>query len=199
MSQSPRSAERGGLPTTTSLLDGLRDTTDSAWTMFTETYRPVIVGYCRRIGFDHADAEDLAQQTLAEFSRAYLRGGFDRRKGRLRDWLFGIVRNQARSMRRTQARDVARAVAAFRDGEPDGDEGAWEDHWRASILERCLRIASQEFEPNTIEAFRLFAILQCPAAAVAAELGISENAVYLSKRRVLGRIRDLADQMEKGE
>jgi RNA polymerase sigma-70 factor (ECF subfamily) len=46
-----------------------------------------------------------------------------------------------------------------------------------------------EFQPTTWKAFWQAVPLGRPAAEVAAELGISENAVYLAKGRVLRRLR----------
>ena len=50
-----------------------------------------------------------------------------------------------------------------------------------------------DFDPTTWDAFRRFALEEKPAAKVAEELGISENAVLLAKSRILKRLRREAE------
>jgi RNA polymerase sigma-70 factor (ECF subfamily) len=47
-----------------------------------------------------------------------------------------------------------------------------------------------EFQPVTWQACWQFVLLDRPATEVAAELGITVNAVYLAKSRVLRRLRE---------
>lgn len=184
------------LPTTTTLLEGLKDhAATSIWQRFTDRFRPAVLLYARRCGLSQADSEDAAQLTLAEFCRAYRSGAFDRRKGRLRDWLFGIAKNQIRSIRRRLSPVATADLSDVPDEEPE-ELALWGECWEGSLLDRCLRIAARDFEPVTLAAFRLYALRNLPVAAVAAELGISENAVYIAKRRVIRRMRDVAAGME---
>ncbi len=53
------------------------------------------------------------------------------------------------------------------------------------------------FDPTTWEAFRRFAIEGLPAAQVAAELGLTVNAVTLAKSRILKRLREEAGDLLK--
>jgi RNA polymerase sigma-70 factor (ECF subfamily) len=58
-------------------------------------------------------------------------------------------------------------------------------------LSLCIDAARQEFDAGTVEAFELYAVKQVSPADVAKKLGISRNAVYIAKSRVLGRLREL--------
>jgi DNA-directed RNA polymerase specialized sigma24 family protein len=53
-----------------------------------------------------------------------------------------------------------------------------------------------EVESNTIRAFELFALHGRPAAEVAGELGLSRNAVFIAKHRVMKRVLELRRQFE---
>jgi RNA polymerase sigma-70 factor (ECF subfamily) len=53
-----------------------------------------------------------------------------------------------------------------------------------------------EVKPETMRAFERFALDELPADEVAAELGLTQNAVFGAKRRVLGRIRELLPLVE---
>jgi RNA polymerase sigma-70 factor (ECF subfamily) len=50
-----------------------------------------------------------------------------------------------------------------------------------------------DFEPTTWQACWETVVMDRPAAEVAAELGISVNAVYLAKSRILSRLRQDLD------
>ena len=65
------------------------------------------------------------------------------------------------------------------------------------MLRQCLLEVSLEVEPKTFRAFELFARQGKPARDVANELGISENAVFGAKRRVLRRVRELLPKIEE--
>jgi hypothetical protein len=51
-------------------------------------------------------------------------------------------------------------------------------------------------DPGTFRAFERVALDQVPAADVARELGMTRNAVFLAKHRVVKRIRALKDAFE---
>ncbi len=58
-----------------------------------------------------------------------------------------------------------------------------------------MAVVQPDFSPATWEAFRRFALEGQPAARVAGELGMSENAVIRSKARVLKRLREEAGEL----
>ncbi|MDY7107565.1 MAG: RNA polymerase sigma factor [Planctomycetota bacterium] len=188
--------------TTTILLENLRNADEAAWEQFVVRFRAPIVGFARGLGLAVDEAEDVAQETLMDFVRAYRRGQYHREKGRLSAWLFGIAHRRVRNAWRKQGRDprpvAGRDRTAFWANLPD-DEAArrsWDMCWEQAVVEHCLRQVGSEVEPSTIRAFELFAIEGRPAAAVAEELGMSENAVFIAKHRVIKRILELREQME---
>lgn len=164
----------------------------------------MIVRYARRLGVPEGEAEDAAQASLLEFSRAVQDGRYDRGRGRLRSWMFGIVQHQVSRWReRVRAREVPIAddsAAGERVRElagPEDLEAAWEDEWRQAVLRQCMEEVRREVMPATYEAFRRFALEGRPSEEVAAELGISVNAVFGAKRRVLERMREILPLMEE--
>lgn len=192
--------------TSTSLLAGLRQPeNDALWTEFVGRYRPLLLRLAMRLGISEHDAEDIAQITLMEFATAYAAGRYDQTKGRLRSWLFGIAKNQILNWRRRspapagEGLDAAAADAPCPAHAVDGCgwERFWDQEWRNELLRQCLREVRAEVEERTYEAFHRFAIAGRSADEVAAELGISRNAVYLAKRRILRRARELLPLMEE--
>ena len=191
--------------TTTLLLEGLKDAGNRlVWDQFVGRYRPLLVVYAGRLGLRPPDAEDVAQSILIEFSQAYRSGKYDRERGRLRDWLFGIARNQiANWRRRTAARPEVRVADAGSEADllaeavaDDQWAALWEQEWRDAVMQQCLNEVRREVQPHTYEAFELFACRGWPADRVAAHLNITANAVFGAKRRILRRVRDLMPAVE---
>jgi RNA polymerase sigma factor (sigma-70 family) len=191
--------------TSTALLEALKNTQDEqAWQPFVNRYRPVIVRYSRRMGLSDSEAEDAAQQTLLHFHEAYVQGKYDRAKGHLRKWLFGIAHNQivdvlrerrrreVQVANRTDQTDMFAQVPA-----EDAAEQAWEQEWRLTLLRQCLDQVRQECEPKTLRAFEMLTWEGWPAQKIAERLGMTVNAVFLAKFRILKRVRELLPQMEE--
>ena len=158
-----------------------------------DVFRPRLVVVDSRDGL-------AAQQTLVGFLEGYRAGRYDPSKGRLRQWLFGIASNVIRQARR-KPRAVQVADSAGTDFfEKLADdvtlEALWDEEWRTALLAHCLRLVRDEVEEQTYSAFDRFACQGRPAAEVAGELRMSENAVYGCKRRVLERLRELASALE---
>ena len=65
----------------------------------------------------------------------------------------------------------------------------WESEYQQHLVGRAIELMQAEFEPPTWKAFWESVARGRPAREVAGELGISVNAVYVAKSRVLGRLR----------
>ena len=68
--------------TTTILLENLRNAEEAAWEQFVNRFRVPIMRFARDLGLAADEAEDVAQETLMDFVRAYRGGQYDREKGR---------------------------------------------------------------------------------------------------------------------
>lgn len=191
--------------TSTDLLAALRNPRNSAvWGRYVDRYRPLIVAYCRRLGIREPDAEDIAQAALISFSRAYQDGKYDRERGRLRGWLFAIARNELATWRRKR-RDKEVQIAGSSEAtdffaglsdERDSEE-IWEQEWREAVVRQCLAELRSEVAPKTFEAFELFAGQELSAEEVGRRLGMTANAVFSAKRRILRRVRELLPTVEE--
>ena len=200
-------AHTGALTTITSttLLDGLRDVSNrSVWARFVSRYRPTVVRFGCRAGLREDEAENAAQEALKAFAIAYGQGKYQRDRGRLRDWLYGIASNHLKRAFRLRPARERQIVDGFGDvdtfdapEEKDVLEVLWEEEWRQSVICACLHEAQQVFECRTVEAFRQFVLDEQPARAVAESLGMTENAVYLAKHKVMKYLRQIQPAMEE--
>jgi RNA polymerase sigma-70 factor (ECF subfamily) len=183
-----------------SLLARAQGGDQGAWNRFTDLYRPLIVGWLRRQGLEHHDAEDLAQDVLVAVIRHLADFNPSGQRGAFRRWLRTIAVNRTRDF--WKARNVRPAAPggsallemADRLEDPDSDLARqWDEEHDRYVLRCLLDLVGLEFEPATVQAFRRLALEGAPATDVAGELGLSVGAVYVAKSRVLKRIREEAE------
>jgi RNA polymerase sigma-70 factor (ECF subfamily) len=186
--------------TTTTLLEDLRDFSNAAaWDRFVGRFHRPVTGFVRELGVPPSEAEDVAQETLVAFAESYRDGRYDRPRGRLSSWLFGIAFRQALRRRRSARR---RGIEEPLDAAPEAliDEAAvtdlWNRHWDGFIVRECLARARAEFRPLTFLAFEKVVQEEGTPPEVAMELGLSVKAVYNAKHRVLRRMRELRAELE---
>ena len=190
--------------TTTQILDDLKFSDNAAaWKTFTDHFYPVIFGFARKMGLSSTDAEDVAQETIIQFLRLYRADRFQREKGHLSHWIFGVARNVIRDFVRKKPREYGVQnhpdQTSFWARVPDEKTilRTWQTQWQREILNRCLSRAHREVDEKTFRAFEMYAIAQQPVNAVCKELGMTPNAVYIAKNRVLTKMRELKQHYEQ--
>jgi RNA polymerase sigma-70 factor (ECF subfamily) len=177
--------------TNTSLLERLKLPVDQkAWSRFVDLYTPLLYSWARQLGLQEADAADLVQEVFALLVRKMPAFTYDRHKS-FRAWLRTVTLNKWRDRcRRLAARP--HEVTGHRPpdvAEPAGEGPLAEAEYRQHLVARALELMQAEFRPTTWKACWEFVVAGRPAAEVARQLGISENAVLLAKGRVLRRLR----------
>ena len=156
-----------------------------------QLYTPLIYSWSRQLGLRDADAADLVQEVFAQLVRNMPVFVYDSR-GSFRAWLKTVTLNKWRdhcrrvAVRPHEVSSKAMAQAA----EPAGEIAFDEAEHRSYLVARALELIQREFQPTTWQACWEFVVGGRPAAEVARQFGISENAVYLAKGRVLRRLRE---------
>ncbi len=190
--------------TTTTLLAHLSDHSDgAAWRRLVDRFHEPVRRFAERTGVQSHDADDIAQEAILEFASAYRDGRYDRTKGRLSRWLFGIAWNHVLRYRQSAARLNAKVVSGMGTdfwhdvADQNNAENVWEREWEEAVLRRCMQRVRSEFAPDIVQAFEAAVADARPAAEVAAELHLSVKAIYNAKHRVLTRIRTLRAEIEE--
>ena len=171
-----------------SLLEQLRRPDDQqAWRRFVDLYTPLLFYSARRVGLQESDAADLVQEVFALLVRKLPEFTYDQKKG-FRNWLHTVLMNKWREIGRRRVLPGGRWRLA---GEAGSDDIALlaEAEFQQHLAVRALELMRAEFQPATWKACWEHAAVGRPAAEVAAELGMSVNAVYLATGRVLRRLR----------
>ena len=189
--------------TTTQVLDDLKTSKDSlAWKSFRDQFYPAIYNFARRLGLADHYAEDAAQETMLAFLKAYRKGLYNRGKGRLSNWVFGVARNVINNQKRRIPKERLisdnNATRSWWDLQEDDKavKHTWDTEWKKIVLERCMLKVRKQVAPNVFEAFTLYALTGKPVDMVAEKLNMTTNAVYIAKSRVLNKLRLLKKDFE---
>ena len=67
-----------------------------AWAVFDERYSPLLRQFFRSFGVHDDSARDMVQETIERAIASLKEKRYERKKGRLRDWMAGIARNVLR-------------------------------------------------------------------------------------------------------
>ena len=182
--------------TSFTLLERLRLGGDeAAWERLVRLYTPLIRGWLRRQLPQLDDVDELTQQVFKivfEKMPAFEHAG---RAGSFRAWLRGICVNRVRMFWRERqpgwGPDPEPALRELEDPHSDLSR-QWDREHDEHVVRTLLKQIEGEFKPATMQAFRLVFLEDCAPEAVAAEVGITVNAVYIAKSHVLRRLREEA-------
>jgi RNA polymerase sigma-70 factor (ECF subfamily) len=177
------------------LLEGLKAWRPAAWERVVDLYGPVVYRWCRWSGVTAGDVPDVVQEVFAAVATHIV--DFHRRRpgDSFTGWLRTITRSKVCDHFRTRqghpqaqgGTDAQEAMlriqefpASFGEKPPGADD---------AILPHALELVRAEFESRTWEAFWRTVIEGQLPAQVAEDLGMSVQAVYKAKSRVLRRLR----------
>lgn len=189
---------RNPLPGTisTGLLERVKLGTPEAWERMVALYSPLISFWCRRVGLTANDTEDIVQDVLRtavmrirEFSRTVPGGTF-------RGWLRTITRNKIGDFFRASARqreiqEIANDLALLSENEWNSEEGLRAE--TQILAKRVLDLIQADFSESSWNAFLRVVVDGASPAMAAEEFGMTANAVYLAKSRILRRVREELD------
>jgi RNA polymerase sigma-70 factor (ECF subfamily) len=181
------------LTTPPSLLERLRLTPErAAWEKFVELYTPILFAWTRRLGLPPHESADLVQDIFTVLVEKLPHFEYDPSRS-FRAWLKTVLLNRWRNHLRSRAGGQPRGLDGVGDVPGPEEAGFEEAEYRSHLAGRALALMQAEFQPPTWRACWEVVVEGRPAAEVAAELGLSVNAVYLAKGRVLRRLREELD------
>jgi RNA polymerase sigma-70 factor, ECF subfamily len=176
--------------TSTSLLQHVRNSGDhDAWQRFVQLYTPVLYSWTRRMGLQAQDAADLVQDVFVVLLKQLPQFSYDRHKS-FRAWLRTILVNKWRDRQRHDAViGIAAGDATLGLTNPPDELDLDAEEYRQYLVSRAMEIMVGSFQPVTWRACWENVVGGRDAEDVARELGITVNAVYVAKSKVLRRLR----------
>jgi RNA polymerase sigma-70 factor (ECF subfamily) len=183
--------------TSLSLLDGLRgNPDDAAWRRLHDLYAPLIRKWLLQRSMIPQDADDVVQEVLLIVVRKLPQFRREPRTGAFRRWLLNITINSLREFWRSRKGAAAASpeheamLAELEDS--DGNlSRQWDAEHDRHVTQMLLERIRGDFEPRTWQAFEMVALQGVPAAEAAGRLGLTTNAVFIAKSRVLTRLRQI--------
>lgn len=187
--------------TSLSLLERVRgDGTDEAWQKFTGVYSALLRSWLMRFEVGSTDAEDLVQDIFLTLSRELRNFEHSGRTGAFRNWLRCILVHRLRDYwrsRKYRPAAIGGSTWAQELGNLADESSDVSREWNLAhdqhVMARILESVRPHFEPKTWEAFHRQVFGGQRADAVAEELGMPLNSVYVARSRVLSALRREAD------
>jgi RNA polymerase sigma-70 factor, ECF subfamily len=182
-------------PTSLTLLERVRNQDADGWRRLVQLYGPLVYQWCRRQRLRDEDAADVSQEvfrTVAQRIDTFRRDGPG---ASFRGWLWTITRNKIGDhFRREEGRPAAAGgtdahlrLQEVPEQLPDDEQSQADTH---SLTHRALALIRTEFEERTWQAFWRTVVDNEAPRDVAAELGVTPDAVRMAKSRVLRRLRE---------
>ena len=161
-------------------------------------YYALVLKWCQGFGLRPQDTADVAQETFRALAGAIGRFRREGDKNSFRGWLWGITRKQVANFRRRQkasligtgGTDAQRRLAQVPDESEKDASVVRPASERILLIRRALGLLRADVEPRTWQAFWRVVVEGHAPADVAADLGLTTNAIYLLKARLLRRLRE---------
>ena len=184
--------------TSLSLLQRIRNGDAAGWHRVVDLYSPLVYHWCRRWGVEGADADDVRQEVFQAAAQGIETFRREREGDTFRGWLRAIARHKVLAFWRGRSRipeapggsEAWRRLQEIPEDQVDASEDARDADQLSELFHRALNMLRGEFEERTWLAFWRVTVDEQPSAAVAAELGMTANAVRMAKSRVLRRLRE---------
>ncbi len=185
--------------TSLSLLARWQRNDPKAWERMTYLYYPLVYGWCRRAKLQPDDSRDVTQEVFQALARSGANFRSEDGRNSFRGWLWGVTRNQIKNFWRRLAKQPQAIGGEYSQVDLQQlpqTEDAWDQltdpdskEDDSLVVKRAMELIRAEFEETSWLAFWRSAVDGRPASDVAADLGITRNAVYLAKSRILKRLR----------
>ena len=202
----PSDSQSEFLPTRSSLLQRLKAWDNAAdWKEFFDTYKRSIHGLAMKCGLNHAEAEEVVQETMLAVAKQMPGFVYDRSIGSFKGWLFTITRRAVGKQLAKRARNPSNPTGgpespAELDAIPDpapGFEQRWEEDWRRNLAEIAVDRVRRRISPKQFQIFDLYVHQHLPMEQVTQILNVNVAQVYMAKLRVTAAIRSEVVQLEK--
>jgi|SRR5262245_56142030 len=191
--------------TASSLIERVKTLDPAAWRQLATLYGPLIYVWARRSGLQGEDAADVTQEVFRAVAANASRIQSGRPGDTFRGWLWTVTRNKIRDHCRGRAARPqatggtdAQKLMHLIPEEETTDSGSETPTGADGVLRRAMEFVRTEFEQRSWDAFWRVTIEGRAANDVAQELGMTTNAIYVARSRILRRLRELLSGEEFG-
>jgi len=180
--------------TSLSLLERVKARDGEAWQQLVHVYGPLVYLWCRRWELRAEDTADIFQEVFQAVAAQVGSFNRDRPGATFRGWLWTITRNKVGDHFRRQGKGAVAAGGSdalqrlLELPEPPADDASAPQSG-GGVVHRALETIRTEFEERTWQMFWRVTIDGHASRDVAADLGVTPDAVRMAKSRILRRLR----------
>ena len=164
---------------------------DEAWNEFVHFYRPYIYRVIQNMNITTCDRDDIIQDIMLIAWKKLPEFEYDPAKGRFRSWLCTVAQRTAIQFRDKKHRREFFEDPSFNEELKKGASAEIEElsrrEWERHISDMAWKNIETRFEANVIEVFKRLASGE-KGELVAEEMKLSQNSVYVYKKRVLAAL-----------
>jgi RNA polymerase sigma-70 factor (ECF subfamily) len=166
-----------------------------AWRRLVLLYGPLVSRWCKKFGLQDADAADVGQEVLRTVAESIDGFHHDQNGDSFRGWLYSVTYTRVLDHQRKHARAANGVGGSEAQAQmleiPDcyADSGTVEED-RHILVRRAVDMVLDDCKEEIRQAFLRVVIAGQDPDDVARDLGLTRNAVYLAKSRILRRIRE---------
>ncbi len=170
-----------------------------AWAEFVSSYEPFLVRLAQRRGVPLRHVPDVTQQIVLAIARSVSRWQDDGKPESFRRWLNRVAQNvvirfMTRERRQPGGTGGSELIEYLESVPAEPDEQHIAEYERELIVWAADQVRG-EFRETSWQAFHSTVIDSHDVADVAIELGVSPGSIYMSRSRIMSRIRKIIDQV----
>ena len=165
-----------------------------SWSEFYDIYWKLVYSVALKAGLSPVDSEDIVQDTFLKVSKHIGKFQYDSRKGKFRNWLCLITKQQVANQYR-KSRNLPE-LPGFWNEDPDAPhteipdptdnwERLWDEEDRKHTLNIALSRLQAKVSPKHYQIFQAHCVRGMTVAETSELLGVSANEVYLTKSRIM--------------
>src|SRR5579864_8110879 len=172
------------------------------WDAFVDRYAPKIYGWCRKLGLQEADAEDVTQEVLVQLVQKLRTFTYDPHKGTFRGWLKTLTHHAWCDYLDRQRRgggSVNSDLMAFLEGLEVREDlaTALAEVFDLELLAEAQARVQLQVSPRDWRIFQGLAVEGQSGPVLARELGMTVSAVLMAKTRVQQKLRREVRRLEE--
>ena len=186
--------------TRSSVLKAVADTENTAaWNRLFDLYAGFVFSMARHKGLKPEDADDIVQVVFADLSRNLPTFKYDRKKGRFRSYLTGLVNWRVMDRLKASKRDAELKANFWEEAKAaGGDDDFSEREWQVAAMEEALRRMKPSVSPEHYAAFVASAVEGQDTDVVTKLYGISRDSLYQIRKRLTVKLHDkLAEVLDE--
>jgi RNA polymerase sigma factor (sigma-70 family) len=165
---------------------------DSAWEEFISFYRPYVYRVIQNLrNINVTDREDIVQEVMLIAWKKLPEFEYSPVKGRFRSWLSTVTQRTAyaywNKRHKSEFFDGAANAAELTVGLTPEVDKICQEEWEKHVADTAWANVSTKFDEQVLEAFQRLASGE-KGEDVARQLGLSQNSVYVYKKRVMAAL-----------